>query len=45
MFNENRHNLFLNQKIRLNKVLVVTKKLESLAKELETLKVKNNYIK
>ena len=35
MFNENRHNLFLNQKIRLNKILVVTKKLENLAKELE----------
>jgi predicted dehydrogenase len=35
MFNENRHNLLLNQKIRLNKILFVTKKLENLAKELE----------
>ena len=45
MFNENRHNLFLNQKFRLNKILVITEKLENLAKELEALKVKNNYIK
>jgi len=35
MFNENRHNLFLNQKFRLNKILVITEKLEKLAKELE----------
>ena len=35
MFNENRHKLFLNQRLRLDKILVVTKKLEKLAKELE----------
>lgn len=35
MFNENRHNLYMNQKFRLKKILVITGKLEKLAKELE----------
>jgi predicted dehydrogenase len=35
MFNENRYNLILNQKFSLNKILVITEKLEKLAKELE----------
>ena len=42
MFNENRQNLILNQKVRINKSLIVTKKLEILAKELKILTDKKN---
>lgn len=42
MFNDNRENLILNQKVRINKSLIVTKKLESLAKELKILTNKKN---
>ena len=42
MFNENRQNLILNQKVRINKSLIVTKKLEILANELKIFTDKKN---
>lgn len=38
MFNQNRNELIASQKTRLKKILIVTRKLENLANELETIK-------